>query len=222
MQAPLIVLFWCSVALVFFTFAGYPLLLALWARVRPRQAQVVSGYAPSVAIVIVAHNEALRIEQKIETCLAQTYRAGSVAIVIASDGSTDDTCAIAGRYADRGVRVLPFERRRGKAACLNDAVAACSEDVIFFNDARQMLDPDALKHLVERLSDPRVGAVSGELMFVKDAASGFGEGVDAYWRYEKFIRRTESLVGFGGRRHRGDLRGQAVLVSSNSRADHPR
>ena len=73
-------------------------------------------------------------------------------------------------------------------------MAACTEEVIFFNDARQRLDPDALKHLVESLSDPAVGAVSGELMFEKDDASGFGEGVDAYWRYEKFIRRTESQI----------------------------
>lgn len=188
-------LFWASVALVFFTFAGYPLWLALWSRVRPRPTLSVSGYAPSVAIVIVAHNEAARLEQKLQTCLAQSYRAGRVSIVIASDGSTDETCAIAERYADRGVRVLAFSQRRGKAACLNDAVASCTEDVIFFNDARQKLDPEALVHLVERLSDPTVGAVSGELMFVKDEASGFGEGVDAYWRYEKFIRRTESLLG---------------------------
>lgn len=64
-------------------------------------------------------------------------------MVIVANGSSDDTSATARRYADRGVVAFAFKQRRGKAACLNDAVASCHEDVIFFNDARQMLDPQA-------------------------------------------------------------------------------
>ena len=48
--------------------------------------------------------------------------------------------------------------------------------------------------LVENFADPDVGAVSGELVFVDANGSPFAAGVDAYWRYEKFIRRLEGRV----------------------------
>lgn len=187
--------FWLSLAFIVYTYAGFPALLAVLGRWRARPAQRDEAYAPSVAIVVVGFNEARRIAAKIESCLAQTYRRGPVRIVIASDGSTDDMATVVRSYADRNVVWLPFPQRRGKAACLNDAAATCHEDVIVFTDARQRLHPEAVARLVAVLGDRRYGAVSGELVFEKDDASAFGEGVDAYWRYEKFIRRNEALVG---------------------------
>lgn len=187
--------FWGALALLLYTYAGFPALLALIARVRPRPARRDDRYAPSVAIVVVGYNEAQRIAAKIESCLAQTYRRGPLRVIIASDGSTDAMGEVVARYADRRVTFLPFAQRRGKAACLNDAVLACDEEVIVFTDARQRLDPEAVSRLVSVLGDRQFGAVSGELVFEQSADGGFGEGVDAYWRYEKFIRRHESLAG---------------------------
>ena len=57
---------------------------------------------------------------------------------------------------------------------------------------RQRLDTAAVRSLVENFANPEVGAVSGELVFESDDISRFGESIDAYWRYEKFIRRQES------------------------------
>lgn len=188
-------IFWLSLALVVYAYAGYPLLLTVWARLRPRPLVHDAAGAPSVAIVVVGFNEGKRIGAKIESCLAQTYRRGAVRVVIASDGSTDDMGTVVAGYAPRGVTWLPFSERRGKAACLNDAAAACHEDVIVFTDARQRLHPEAVERLVNALGDPRFGAVSGELVFEADDASGFAAGIDAYWRYEKFIRRQEAETG---------------------------
>jgi len=187
--------FWGALALLFYTYAGFPLLLAVIARLRPRAPRRDDQYAPSVVIVVVGYNEAQRIAAKIESCLAQTYRRGPLRVLIASDGSTDTMGEVVARYADRRVTFLPFAQRRGKAACLNDAVLACDEEVIVFTDARQRLDPEAVSRLVAVLGDRQFGAVSGELVFEQSADGGFGEGVDAYWRYEKFIRRHEALAG---------------------------
>lgn len=187
--------FWTALGLLIYTYAGFPLVLALIARARPRPALRDDAYAPSVAIVVVGYNESQRIAAKIESCLAQTYRRGPVRVVIASDGSTDQMGEVVAGYADRGVTFLPFAQRRGKAACLNDAVNHCTEEVIVFTDARQRLDPHAVSRLVAVLGDPQFGAVSGELVFEKSSDGGFAEGVDAYWRYEKFIRRHEALAG---------------------------
>lgn len=189
------VVFWLSLALLFYTYAGYPLLLALRARTAARPPLRREGYRPRVAILVVVHNEAARIAAKIESCLAQDYPRDCLRVLVVSDGSTDGTAEVVARYADRRVTWLPCAERRGKAACLNDGVASCDEEVIVFTDARQRLSGDAVSRLVAVLGDESFGAVSGELVFVKDEASAFGEGVDAYWRYEKFIRRHESLIG---------------------------
>lgn len=186
-------IFWAALALLFYTYVGYPVCIALWSRLRPRP--VRRGAAtPSVAIVVVVHNEDGRVERKLATCLAQDYPADRLRVVVASDGSTDGTNARVAGWADRKVTLLAFPTRRGKAACLNDAIATCTEEIVVLTDARQMLNPEAVRCLVENLADPDIGAVSGELMLVRDDMTPFGEGVDAYWRYEKFIRQREGLV----------------------------
>ena len=182
----------CVAALVY-TFAGYPLLIALWARLRPRPVRRASNQ-PRVAIIVVAHNEEAHIAAKLRTCLAQDYAADRLRVIIAADGSADRTKAIVEAFGHARVQLLAFPARRGKAACLNDAVAACSEEVLVFTDARQALDPGSVRSLVESLADPAIGAVSGELIFVCEDMSPFAQGVDAYWRYEKFIRQREALV----------------------------
>jgi cellulose synthase/poly-beta-1,6-N-acetylglucosamine synthase-like glycosyltransferase len=184
-----------SLGLLVYTYAGYPLLVLAWARLAP-QPTSRAPRTPRVAIVVVAFNEAKRIEAKLKTCLAQDYPADRLRVVIVCDGSTDATPALVASFGDARVRLVHCRERRGKSACLAEGVAAAAEaDVIVFNDARQALHPQAVRRLVEALADPTVGAVSGELVFRTDDASDFGSGVDAYWRYEKFIRRHEAQVG---------------------------
>lgn len=181
-----------SMLWVAYTFAGYPAMIWLVAKLRPRPNER-AAISPSVAIVIVAYNEAVGIASKIESCLQQTYAAARLRVVVASDGSVDGTAEIARRFEQQAVTLLDFSMRRGKAACLNDAIAACHEEIIVLTDARQRLAPDAVAKLVENFADLSVGAASGELMF-ESGDSDFGGGVDAYWRYEKFIRRHEAIV----------------------------
>jgi len=184
--------FFAALAILAYAYFGYPLLIWLVARIRP-QAVRRAACEPRVAVVIVAHNEVARIGLKLDTCLALDYPEDRLRIVVASDGSDDGTNAIVAEYASRGVRLLAFPVRRGKAACLNDAIASCTEEIVVLTDARQRLDAQAVRRLVENFADPAVGAASGELVFETDGITGFGEGVDAYWRYEKFIRQQEGL-----------------------------
>lgn len=189
------VIFWISIGVLVYTYFGYPLLLWALAKVHPKPVRSGASYQPNVVIVVVCHNEQKRIVAKLETCLEQDYPADRLRVLIASDGSTDDTVALVNGYPDKRVRALDFSSRRGKAACLNDAVATCSEEVIVLMDSRQRLNPQAVSALVANLADETVGAVSGELVFVQDDLTPFAEGIDAYWRYEKFIRHHEALSG---------------------------
>lgn len=190
----MVLLFWLSVFFIFYTYAGYPLLLWLKGKTMPKPIQKGS-VQPSVVIVIVAHNESSRIEAKIESCLKQNYPQDKLSILVVSDGSTDQTNELVSRFAIPQVRLLAHESRRGKASCLNDGVAHSTQPVIVFTDARQRLHPDAVKRLVSHLTDANVGAVSGELVFEDENGTPFSEGLGAYWAYEKFIRNQEALSG---------------------------
>lgn len=193
--------FVASAGFVGWTFVGYPAALWLWSRWRPAPV-ARAPLETEVAIVIVVHNEAAGIRAKIDSCLAQQWPAERLRVVVVSDGSTDDTGEVVRAVGDPRVEWLPFERRRGKAACVNDALARLREPIVVLTDARQALHPEAVRRLAENFADPRVGAASGELVFLLDGATGFGQGVDAYWRYEKAIRRMEgtidSVVGVTG------------------------
>ncbi len=186
--------FWFSLLLVVYTFAAYPLLVWLWSRLWPRSLRPVASWQPRVAVVLVVHNEAARIEAKLRTCLQQDYPADRLRVVVVSDGSTDDTAARVRALNEPRVLLHESSQRRGKASGLNAAAALCDDEVLVFTDARQMLNAQAVSHLVHSLSDPEVAVVSGELVFRTEPGGGFGQGVDAYWRYEKFIRKAEAAV----------------------------
>jgi cellulose synthase/poly-beta-1,6-N-acetylglucosamine synthase-like glycosyltransferase len=115
-------------------------------------------------------------------------------IVIVSDGSTDRTEETARGQASDRVRVLAYEEQKGKARALNVGVGIATGEVIVFADARQSFEPGAIKELVANFADASVGAVSGELML--DCGGGsVGDGVGLYWKYEKWIRKSESRAG---------------------------
>jgi len=203
-------LFWIAAVLLAYVYVGYALVAAIRARLRPKQ-RLRAPVEPTVSIVVVAYNEAARIAARIENLLSLDYPADRVDIVIASDGSTDDSVSRALAYAGRApqhgaapsVSVLAFPERRGKAAVLNAVVPSLRGDVVVFADARQRFERGALRALVENFADPGVGGVSGELVLTAgDNIAAAGRGTALYWRYEKFIRategRTDSTVGATG------------------------
>jgi len=153
-----------------------------------------ADHAPAVTLLIAAYNERDVIGRKLENSLALDYPAGLVQIVVAADGSTDDTPALARRYADRGVEVSFSPERRGKVAAINRAMQAARGEVVVFSDANNDYDPTALRELVRPFADPGVGGVVGS----KRVAAGdgsLGEAEGLYWRYESFIRSRESDLG---------------------------
>ena len=207
-----IAVFWMCVGLLMYVYVGYPAAAAVRARLRPRPLACPgerrlhpatipfpdrrTGIAePVVSIIVVAYNEAPCIATRLDNLLALEYPSEKLEIIVGSDGSTDDTAAIARRYAPLGVRVHAFDRRGGKPAALNVLVPRASGDIVLFADARQRFEPSTLRAIVADFVDPQVGAVSGELMLeAPEGSAPAGQGAAFYWRYEKFIRAAESRV----------------------------
>jgi cellulose synthase/poly-beta-1,6-N-acetylglucosamine synthase-like glycosyltransferase len=187
-------LFWISIAAIIYTYAGYPTFVSLLSRLRKRE--VRKAYVqPRVSIVIACHNEQDNIDRRIRNLLDSDYPADLMEIIIVSDGSTDLTAEAGRRYAAKNVHLLAYENQKGKATALNVGVEIASGEVIVFGDARQSFEPAVIKELVSNFADSTVGAVSGELLLDGGGSASVGEGVGLYWKYEKWIRKSESRAG---------------------------
>lgn len=187
------IVFWCSFALILYIYIGYPALLAALAKLTRRRESSSGEGTPSVCLVISAFNEENVIRRKIENSLALRY-GGRIAVVVASDGSTDRTADIVADYRDLGVELWHSPARRGKNAVLNEVVPKRTEDVIVFTDANSLFAEDAVARLISRFGDERVGCVVGELCYARDLTS-VGQGESLYWRYEMKIKELESRLG---------------------------
>lgn len=187
-------IFWISASFAFYTYVGYPFVLALNARLSARD-MVKGEQLLGVSIVLAACNEERNIARRLENLLGLDYPRNRFDIVVVSDGSTDGTNEIVASFADCNVRLVSLTERLGKAAALNHGVARAAGEIVVFADARQTFAPDALRQLASNFADPAVGCVSGELMFLDDAESGIQAEMGAYWRYEKAVRKLESASG---------------------------
>jgi cellulose synthase/poly-beta-1,6-N-acetylglucosamine synthase-like glycosyltransferase len=192
-------LFWVSLAVVAYVYAGYPALLAIWARMAGRPVRTRTGggvrHWPAVSVIIAARNEAARLPARVANLLNQSYP-GSLEIIVVSDGSTDDTAAALSQFPE-SVRLIEVPAG-GKPLALNAGVEFARGSILVFADARQRFSPDAILHLVENFDDPEVGGVTGELILDCEhndpTDSTIADGVGLYWKYEKWLRRHESLI----------------------------
>lgn len=188
------ILFWGSLGLIAYTYAGFPLLLLIRAIVR-RRPVVTGDVTPRVTLVIVAHNEAELIEAKIENVYALDYPPEALEVIVASDGSDDGTNEIVRKFVPRGLRLLELARV-GKIPALNAAVGQATGEVLVFSDANSMYAPDALRRLVAPFADPQVGAVGGNQCYLpaRDGhTAGLGERL--YWRFDRFLKTMQSRAG---------------------------
>ncbi|HEY3499063.1 MAG TPA: glycosyltransferase family 2 protein [Polyangiaceae bacterium] len=180
-----------ALALLAYTYAGYPLLVAAWARLSPRAVRARADFEPTVSVLISVHNGAAYLDAKLESLRSLDYPQEKLEILLCTDGSTDETLALARRAAERDSRVRVFElpARRGKPTALNLLRRHATGEILLMTDIRQKLCPGALRSLLAPLADPNVGCVSGSLVLTG------GGGASFYWRYELFIRTCEARLG---------------------------
>ena len=189
------VIFWLSLALLVFAQLGYPLLLGVWAKLSRRRAappqQIPSGEEPFVTLVIAAHREQSVIAARVANARQLDWPADRLEVIVACDGSPDDTAAEA-RSAGADL-VLELEWG-GKVRAQDAAVAAADprSTVVAFSDANASWDAGALRALVGELALADVGYVCGQVRFTGADGSTNQEGL--YWRFEMWLRSRESQL----------------------------
>jgi cellulose synthase/poly-beta-1,6-N-acetylglucosamine synthase-like glycosyltransferase len=195
------IVFWTSATALFYTYAGYPILVYAVSILFPKRVKRAE-FEPNVTVLITAYNEERDISGKIENTLKLDYPKGKLEILIASDGSTDQTDNIVKKFASEGVRLFRQEGRVGKTVTQNKAVEQAAGEIILFSDATTMYQPDVLRQMLPNFADETVGCVAGKLIYVDDSRSNVGRGAKSYWNYETFIKESESracsLIGASG------------------------
>ena len=185
--------------MTFFAYFGYPFSLYLLSIFR-RKVVKKANFFPRVTMIITAHNEEKRIKDKLDNTLVLEYPGEKLQILVASDGSTDQTNAIVKDYEKKGIELLAIGERRGKEKAQKEAVKRANGEVIIFTDVATHLSPVGLKEIIFNFADPSVGCVSSEDRLIGRDGKPSGEGF--YVRYEMWLRRLESrvnsLVGLSG------------------------
>ena len=187
--------FWIAAATIGYAYVGYAAWLWVRSRWAPRPVRR-GALQPPVSAVMVVRNEEAGITRKLENLLTLDYPPEKMQVVVISDGSTDRTTAMLKEFeANSRVRCFFKTESHGKASGLNDAMKLASGEILLFTDARQTIEPAALRLLVENFADPAVGCVSGELMLGDPASGETEKGMGLYWRVEKKVRELESASG---------------------------
>jgi cellulose synthase/poly-beta-1,6-N-acetylglucosamine synthase-like glycosyltransferase len=186
-------IFWACAGLISFTFVGAPFLILARAALRPRPVSR-AAIEPSISVVIAARNEAASIADRIANLAALDYPSDLLEVIVASDGSEDDTVAIARAASTGRVTVLDLGRV-GKADALNAAVERATGEVVVFTDANSAFARDALRAIVRPLADPTVGGVAGNQVYTSDDHSTSGMGERSYWDFDRLMKQAESAAG---------------------------
>lgn len=165
-----------------------------------------------VTVLMAAYNAERYLAEAARSALAQTHR--DLELVIADDGSTDRTKAIAESLGDERVRVLSIANG-GQAAARNVALAAAApSEFVAILDADDRWDEDKLERQLEHLSGRRGviaagcfmrylssgGRVLGETGQVIDARAmeAMRHGALAPFPVSSLIVRRSSLEAIGG------------------------
>ena len=181
-------------AVLAYSQAGYALVLAVLVRVLPLPRPVAEPDEhmplPRVALIVAAHDEAPVIHAKVRNARDLDWDPDRLTIVVASDGSSDDTAARARAAGADLVLDLPWG---GKVRAQDAAVDAVSGtvDLLAFGDANALWERDALRRLAAAFADPEVGYACGQVGFVGGSGTN-QEGL--YWRYEMALRALESRL----------------------------
>ena len=190
--------FWTSLGLILYTYAGYHLIVKLLATLLPERKRRTTFRSQlesiSVSIIVAVHNEERVIQRRIENLLELDYPREKLEIIVASDGSTDRTNEIAERYKVHGITVLNLNRV-GKALVHNAAVPMANGRVIVFTDAETEFDRDFISVVARYFAaSAQIGCVVGNLIW-KDLSTATSKFRELTWKLETDLRRVEGRLG---------------------------
>ncbi len=192
----LIVLFWILLFIVVYTFVGYAMILWLLVKIKSilfpfKKLKFDETFEPEVCLFVTAFNEKDYIQQKVQNSFNLDYPKEKIQYVWITDGSNDGTPELLKKYDQLEVYHQP--ERRGKMHAMNRGMKFVKAPIIIFSDTNTLLNKNAVREIVKRFSNAKVGCVAGEKRIIEsetESAAGAGEGL--YWRFESWIKQLDS------------------------------
>jgi len=191
------IFFWILFLIVFYTFVGYALLLALLLffvnlfsnkRTYPDLKELA---LPKVCMFVTAYNEADYVDMKVKNMMELDYPSDKMQILWITDGSNDGTPDILKSYP--GMEVHHSPERKGKIHAMNRGMQFVDAPIVIFSDSNTTLCRDAVRIIVKTFGDPKVGCIAGEKRVVsKEADNAAGSGENLYWKFESWVKRMDS------------------------------
>lgn len=114
---------------------------------------------PQVSVIVAARNEEKNITRLLTTLVNQSYSAGHYEIIIANDGSTDDTGRIVEQFAAKwqNVKLLEVQGREAalspKKNALTQAIRAAAGEIILLTDADCLAGQYWLESMLTNFAD---------------------------------------------------------------------
>ncbi len=139
---------------------------------------------PLVSVVLPAYNDAKYLKGAITSVLAQTYE--NWELVVADDGSTDNTKAVASFFGDKRIHYF-YQANKGLASARNFGLAHCRGKYVALLDADDLFLPEKLeRHVAYLEKHPECDLTYDELIFIRDEEPG------KFWK----VIGIEHLSGF--------------------------
>ncbi|MFQ5560501.1 MAG: glycosyltransferase, partial [Nitrospinota bacterium] len=185
--------FWGALLAMVYIYFGYPCVLFVLGFFKNRRVKK-QQFFPNVTLLVCAFNEEKVIREKIENMLSLDYPEGKLNFAVASDGSDDRTASIVTEYGDPRLQFFDYPVRRGKVSVISDTLPKLSGEIIVLSDANTMFQEDAVQTLVRSFHDPDVGGVSSDVILLNEGTT-YGESESAYYKYERWIQKSEAKIG---------------------------
>ena len=192
------VIFWVCVAVVFYTYLGYGMLLwliiSIKRLVRGKQSPTpmpTDDELPTMTLMICAYNEQDVVKEKMQNTRALDYPKDKFRVMWVTDGSNDLTNELLKEYPEVDIVFSP--ERRGKTAALKHGLRELKTQYVAFTDANTMINSGAMKEIARLFMDKTVGCVSGEKrVAARKEGEMAAEGEGMYWRYESTLKKWDS------------------------------
>ncbi|MFA5879334.1 MAG: glycosyltransferase family 2 protein [Candidatus Margulisiibacteriota bacterium] len=122
-----------------------------------------------ISVIIPVYNAEKYLQKNVKSVIDQTY--SNWELIFINDGSQDNSAQICDQYAALDQRItLLHQKNSGPAAARNEGIKKAQGEFIFFLDADDFLEKDALKILIAGYQETKADIVIGNFQKVNQDA----------------------------------------------------
>ena len=139
-----------------------------------------------ISVIVPSFNEEENFAQCLVSLSHQTLARNEYEIIVVDGGSTDKTCEIARKYADK----VFIQTSKKVGGARNDGVMAAKGDIIASTDADCILPPDWVKRVQKNFTNPSVVQLFGPVYPIEDTIGN---------HFSLLLANTFSRIGYYSR-----------------------